>query len=168
MSIAIYFKDDHVTIDARKLSMLKEKLSASPLKRARFCLHKSPREKVQEMLIAICKDTHIRPHRQKHKRKTYTLIEGRISVAFFGEDGQVIRRVELGPASGGGAFLYTFPAGQWHTVCCLSETAVYLETLAGPYVKAQTEFAPWEAAPEEAADGRLGRGQQYLSFSKRA
>ncbi len=60
----------------------------------------------------------------------------------------MINTVRLGTAESGLAFLYTFSADIWHTAIPLTPVAVYLETIPGPYLPPQTEFASW--SPDEA------------------
>lgn len=146
MSEAVFYEQDVIAIGPEQLDQLKQLATRAPRKRARLCLHKDHSDKVQEMMIAVCKESYIRPHRQVNKNKSYHVIEGDLVVAFFDELGQIIRRIEMGITNSGKTFLYRFPGSQWHTVIALSNIVIYVETIAGPFEG--TEFATW--GPDEA------------------
>ena len=63
MSTVIRNNQDNIYIDRKKLEELKILAQNDPNKRARICLHKDDGEMIQEMIIAFCKDSYIRPHR---------------------------------------------------------------------------------------------------------
>jgi len=63
----------------------------------------------------------------------------------FDDSGSVIEQHRLGRD---GVLGIDLGPGVWHTVACLSETAVCFEVKPGPYdVATDKEFAPW--APRE-------------------
>lgn len=131
-------------IRADDLDRVKQMAGEAPSKRARICLHDGHDDPVQEMLIAVCSESNIRPHRQQNKSKSYTWIEGRLRVEFFEPRGHLTDRIEMGGPASGRVFLCRFPAGRWHTVRALSDVAVYVETISGPYRPEESEWAPWE------------------------
>lgn len=127
---------------------LKQAAAESPLKRARLCLHRDKSEAVHEMLIVLAGDVYIRPHRHLNKTESFHLIEGRASVVFFDETGQVERNVRLS-RDRGDAFLYRIGAPVYHTQLIWSDFVVFYECTRGPFLAEETEYASW--APEEGA-----------------
>ncbi len=143
MSTIFLGRQDFVEIGPEQLHELKRAARNDGQRRARLCLHRDHSDKVQQMVIAVCNDSYIHPHRQKGKRKSYYLIEGECCIVFFGEEGTMTRTVEMGPAGKGKPFLYGFAGNLWHTVVSRTEVAVYIETTSGPFVKEETDWAPW-------------------------
>lgn len=152
MSTTFFASEEIIEVDQEQLDQLKQAAMQAPLKRARLCLHHDHSDKVQEMVIAVCQDSYICPHRQMNKSKSYQMIYGDLVVAFFDNLGRTIRKVKMGVPGSGNTFICRFPSSQWHTVVSLSDIVIYVETIAGPYVREETEFATW--GPDETdADG---------------
>lgn len=134
---------DIIEIGPEHLDSVKRAAAAAPLRRARWCLHRSHQDLVQEMIIAFCRDTYNRPHRHHGKSESFHVIEGHLAVVFFNDEGSVTRRIQLGPPGSGSNFVYRLSGPSWHTVVPLSEMAVIHETTTGPFDPRLTEFAPW-------------------------
>jgi cupin fold WbuC family metalloprotein len=130
-------------IDDATLEALRAKACASARRRARICLHESHDDAVQQMVIALCEDSYIPPHRQKPNGKSYVLLEGSLTVAFFDEAGQLAERIRMSPDPRHGPSIVRFPADRWHTAVSADSLAIYLELAAGPYNARDTEFAGW-------------------------
>jgi cupin fold WbuC family metalloprotein len=152
MSATFFIGDDITEITREQLEHLKQAAMQAPLKRARFCLHHSHDDKIQEMVIAFCRESYVRPHRHIDKSESFHVIEGELEVVFFDDGGQVTRRIKMGPFGSGHTFLYRLSSDLWHTVVPLSEFVIIHETTTGAFVKGETEFPNW--APDDAdADG---------------
>lgn len=134
------------------ISQLKELADASPLKRARICLHKSADESIHEMLIVLARGVYIRPHRHINKTESFHLVEGRASAVFFDDAGNVTERLKLG-RSLGHTFIYRIEAPVFHTQVVHSKHLVFYEVTRGPWVPGETEYASW--APEESGNTYL-------------
>jgi glucose-6-phosphate isomerase len=115
---------------------------------ARLCLHRDPDEAVQEMVIAIVRGAYVRPHRQSPKRKSYVVLEGSLAVVFFDESAAITQVTELAAADPRRTRLLSFASDRFHTTVPLTGHAVIVETIAGPFVRPQTEWAGW--APDNA------------------
>ena len=77
--------DDIVEIGPDWLARLKQAADASPLRRARVCLHRGAQDTVQEMIIALCEDVLFRPHRHHGKTESFHIIEGALDLVIFDE-----------------------------------------------------------------------------------
>jgi cupin fold WbuC family metalloprotein len=134
-------------VNTEAIRMLKQKAKASPLKRARICLHKGAKEPIHEMLIVLARGVYIRPHRHPGKTESFHLIEGRATVIFYDSRGNVTRRQPLS-RSRGAAFLYRIQRPVFHAQIVESPFVVFYEVTRGPFRRQDTEFAPW-APPED-------------------
>ncbi|MBL7085931.1 MAG: WbuC family cupin fold metalloprotein [Candidatus Cloacimonetes bacterium] len=121
----------------------------APLKRARFCLHHDLTNQVHEMVIAFCRESYVRPHRHKNKSESFHVIEGKLAVIFFDDEGKVTRRIKMGPVGSNSTFLYRLSSNLWHTVVPLSEFVIIHETTTGPFIKEESEFAPWSSVDDD-------------------
>jgi len=141
------------------ITELKRTAEASPLKRSRLCLHRTNDDPVHEMLIVLCGDVYIRPHRHLNKPESFHLLEGAVSAVFFDDDGQLVREERLGTGLGEN-FIYRVTHPLYHTQLVWSDHIVFYECTRGPFLKEETEFASW--APEE---GTV-EAQPYLAALK--
>lgn len=131
---------------------LKNLASDSVLRRSRFCLHKNHDDKVQDMVIVICYDCYIPPHRQLKKKKSYKIIDGAMAVFFFDDNGNIVRKKKIGVIGSQHPFIISFTSSEWHTILPLSDFVIYMETTSGPYIKEQTEFASWAPTNDDSED----------------
>ena len=149
MSEVIFNTEEIIEVSAATLEDLKRRASEAPRRRFRLCLHRSPAEQVQEMVIVFCGDTYIRPHRHpRGKSESYHIIEGELTVFLFDDLGNVIRRVEMGEHDSDGSFLYRLASDIWHMPVPRSEFVVFHETFTGPFRRGlDVEHPGW--SPEE-------------------
>ena len=145
MSTVIRNNQDTIYIDRKKLDELKILAQKDPNKRARICLHKNDEEMVQEMIIAFCKDSYIRPHRHIDKSESYHIIEGRIEIIFYNDNGIEIDKVVLSDRMDEHPFLFRVYNSVWHTVVPKSDFAIIHEVTKGPFNENSSEFADWES-----------------------
>jgi cupin fold WbuC family metalloprotein len=143
-----------VTLTPRDVDRLKALAGVTPRRRARLCAHRATTDAIHEMLIVLDAATYVRPHRHRNKSESFHVVEGSMSVVLFGEDGQVRRAIHLGDYASGRPFYYRLAEPTYHTVLVESSVAVIHETTNGPFSRAETEFAPWAPADEDAEAGR--------------
>ena len=145
MSTVIRNNHDTIYIDKKKLDELKILAQKDPNKRARICLHKNDEEMVQEMIIAFCKDSYIRPHRHIDKSESYHIIEGRIEIIFYNDNGIEIDKVVLSDKIDEHPFLFRISNSAWHTVVPKSDFVIIHEVTKGPFNKNSSEFPDWDS-----------------------
>lgn len=136
-----------VTVDEQMLLTLKEQAFANPRCRARVCAHRSPSDRLHEMLIVLTDKVYVRPHRHIAKSESFHVIEGTVAVFIFEPDGRVRRIIQLEAARSGKPFFFRMEDECFHAPVVTSPCVVFHETTNGPFNRADTEFAPW--APEE-------------------
>jgi cupin fold WbuC family metalloprotein len=151
--------DSPDVVDSGIIDELKRAADASPLKRARLCLHRANEDPVHEMLIVLAGDVYIRPHRHLGKPESFHLLEGEVSALFFNDEGEPEREERLGRGPGR-PFIYRVTHPVYHTQLVWSEHVVFYECTRGPFRKEETEFASW--APEEG----LPAAVEYLQSLK--
>lgn len=138
---------DIVQAGDRLIEDLVREAREAPLKRARFCLHHSPDDALHEMVIALLRESYIRPHRHVEKTESFHVIAGSLQIVLFDDDGQVTNRIPMGPRGSGRPFLYRLAGDAWHTVVVEDEWVVFHEVTRGPFRPEDTQYASW--APEE-------------------
>ncbi len=119
--------------------------------RAHLNTHDSLDAEVQRLFIATSRDTYVRPHRhsEAHKWEFFLLIEGRMDLLLFGDDGEILERCRLSPTD---SRAVEIPVGQWHTYVCCQPGTFALEVKQGAYVPtADADLAPWSPAENSPA-----------------
>lgn len=147
MNEVFHNRNDAAVVGEEWLQLLKERAQQSPLRRARLCLHRSPDDLVQEMIIAMCKDVLFRPHCHHAKSESFHMIEGFLDVILFSDSGVPEHVIRMSPPGAGDKFCYRLCVPQFHAVLPLSDIVVVHETITGPWTQDEAEFAPW--APSE-------------------
>lgn len=151
MESVIFADADVVVVNDEQLRKLRELARQAPLRRARLCLHRGVDDTVHEMVIAFATGSYVRPHRHHDKSESFHVIEGRLTVILFDDDGRVMRRIALGPHGSERPYLYRASSPAWHTVLLETDSVILHETTNGPFVPGAAEYAPWEPNPDDPA-----------------
>ncbi len=149
----LYTMDAFTNVNGGDIELLKAKASKNPRKRIRFCAHKDTNDTLHEMIIVHSKGAYVRPHKHVNKSESFHMIEGKIKIVIFENDGEIKETILLGDPSSGEVFFFRISESFFHTVISLSETVVFHETTNGPFIKEDTIFAEW-APPEEDSEGQ--------------
>lgn len=145
--------DNIITIGSDWLERLKAEAKNSLNYRARLLMHHSEKDPVQEMIIAFCKQAESPLHRSVNKSESLQVLEGKILVALFDEQGKMMHRFEMGPVGSGEIFIYRIGSVPWHIIIPLTEMVVIHESLPGPFEKIVDLLPSW--APNNAASHRI-------------
>ncbi|MFT2111662.1 WbuC family cupin fold metalloprotein [Marinomonas sp. 2405UD68-3] len=148
--LAAFNNSSSVVIDQSLLSWVLFKAKNSESKHFRYCLHHDTSSSVQEMVIAVTKDSLFPPHRHPiNKSESIHLIHGEIATFIFDQLGHITNIYHLSNKNKHG-LLQRVEGGVWHLPVCISDYAIYHEVLAGPYNKKQdVENAPWAPNTED-------------------
>ncbi|TGK96127.1 cupin fold metalloprotein, WbuC family [Leptospira brenneri] len=119
-------------IDSDLIGSLVKKAQTAERKRTNHNFHEQM-EVYQRFLNVLSKNTYIPPHRHlsDQKPETFVVLEGEIGFLIFQENGEIKEAHKLsstGPKRG-----IDLKPGVWHSLVCLSETAVCFEGKSGPY-----------------------------------
>lgn len=148
ISKEVYVSDDLIVkVGRQDIDFLKSKVSDTERKRIRLCAHKNVDDKLHEMFIALSKETYVRPHKHINKAESLHVMEGLVDVFFFDEAGNISEIVPLGDYLSGRQFFYRIAGPIYHTLVIRSDVLVFHETTEGPFIRANTVFAPW--SPED-------------------
>lgn len=148
ISDEVFYSDETVIeLCAGDIKQLKDVAAKASRRKSRICAHKSPDDRVHEMVIVHAKDTYVRPHKHIGKSESFHVIEGTGRVVLFDNEGKIARVVELGDSRSGRTFYYRLDEPAYHTLIIDSDIIVFHETTVGPFNREDTVFAPW--SPED-------------------
>jgi cupin fold WbuC family metalloprotein len=144
----VFAADDRIVrLGAPHVTFLRERAVMSPRRRARICAHRGSGDGVQEMLIAACADSYIRPHKHPGKIESFHVVAGSVDVVVLDDGGAIIEVIELGDFASGRPFYYRLADCLFHTLLIHSSILVMHEVTDGPFVADATVLAPF-APPE--------------------
>jgi cupin fold WbuC family metalloprotein len=136
---------DPSTADDAAIALLRSAALENDTGNARLLLHTDPRRALHEMLIVHRRGEYIRPHLNAKSSKSYTVLSGKMTVAWFSESGAVAGKVLLSAEGNGAARFIRFDKPSFHTLFPATETVAFIETILGPHEK--TTYAPWSPEP---------------------
>lgn len=145
--------DNVQLISAPLIAELRRRAIESPRGRTNRNFHSSAQDPVHRFLNVLTRGTYVQPHRHfdPPKHESFIVLEGRVAVVVFEDDGRLREHWILSAEPGENRGI-DLPAGVWHTIAALSETAVCFEVKPGPWDPAtDKEFAAW-APPESNRD----------------
>ena len=143
MSEVITHDLDIYVFNSDLIRELKIRAQNAPLRRSRLCLHRNEKDLVQEMIIVFCQDSNIPIHRHVGNRsESFHVIEGKLTVLLYDDDGILIQEVGLGQLGSDRAFIYRVSSPLWHTLKLESEFVVLHEICTGPFDPQQKEEPP--------------------------
>lgn len=151
-------------VTARLIRELGQKAATAQRRRTNYNFHESPNDPVQRLVVAMQKETYIRPHRHaaENKMEFAIAVQGRMQVVLLNNNGAVAERIDLTP--GGATVGLEIPSHVWHTWLALDDNAVFFECKCGPYNPDTTNvFAPW--SPPE-GDPRVKAYSRWLAHAK--
>tara|TARA_B110000008_G_scaffold279635_1_gene327623 strand:- start:2725 stop:3222 length:498 start_codon:yes stop_codon:yes gene_type:complete len=110
---------------------------------ARFLMHLSHEDLIQEMLIAMGKECVVSPNSAAGKSESLQVIEGRLLLVIFDLDGNIVKEEEMAPAGSNLSSIYRLNSTPWHTMIPLTEMVVVHETLQGPFESSSEAMPSW-------------------------
>lgn len=138
-----------IKINRVDIRIVKRHAVSAPLKRARICLHKDKNDPLQDMVIALCKDSYIAPHKHERKVESLHAIEGSFYLVTFDTSGRVIEKVLVNQKNPRGLLVCRIKKNIWHTVIPLSAFVVFHEIIRGPFQgETRKEIADWAPKKE--------------------
>jgi cupin fold WbuC family metalloprotein len=138
-------------VDQVLLERLLGEARESPRRRKNLNFHEPDAHPCQRLINAILPEAYIQPHRHldPNKEEMLVILQGRLGLVLFHDDGTVAGKVML--AADGEQVAVNVPAKRFHTAVAF-EPSVVFEAKAGPYVPHTPDekagFAPEEGSPE--------------------
>lgn len=118
-------------IDKNLLNELSAQAKASPRLRQAYDLRNTPEDNSQRMLNALEPETVMPIHRHLASSETVTLLRGKICWHFYDDSGNETESVMLDANSD--VRCINVEKGRWHSLECLAEGSVLLESKDGVY-----------------------------------
>jgi len=137
--------------------------AASPRRRAHHNLHAMD-EPCHRLVVAMCEDSYVPPHRHLDPRKAESLLvlQGRLGLLTFDAEGQVLLRRELSQAAG--CLGVDLAPGHYHALVALGGDCLFFECKAGPFQPLGEGERPAWAPLEGAADADHYRAWMRAQF----
>ena len=126
-----------------------EEASQSQRHMARLLMHFDHEDPVQEMLIAMGRNCAVMPNRSVGRSESLQVVQGELLLIIFDDNGNVVKRVEMGPAGSGKVFLYRLSSTPWHTMIPLTKMVVVHEAIEGPFKQSLEPLPDWVPGDSE-------------------
>ncbi len=117
--------------DGKFLDELTERAKENPRLRQNYDLRDSAEDSSQRMLNAIEPGSEVPVHRHLESSETVVVIRGSIEQAIYDDNGEVVKRVLVGPKYG--VYGFQIPKGEWHNTVSLESGTVIMEFKNGAY-----------------------------------
>jgi cupin fold WbuC family metalloprotein len=138
-SVGFFTKNLPGRVDWELVKELKEAAIRYRNKNVRLCLHDDQDALFHTMIILERKGKFYRPHKHLEKGECFHIIEGRMAVFSFGEEGEIVDSCCLDPE---GIFIYRVAINMFHAVIPLTEMVIYHESKPGPFLGRQDSIFP--------------------------
>jgi cupin fold WbuC family metalloprotein len=149
VSPEVFYSDEPVVrVDRGDIDALLAEADPMPRRRTRLCTHRSPDDRLHEMLIVHHRDAYVRAHRHLGKAESMHILRGEVDLVLFDEAGAVTEVIGMGELASGRPFYYRMSEPIYHSMLIRSEWLVFHEVTSGPLRREESEFAPW-APPDE-------------------
>lgn len=145
-SIAYFCIDETVQITKSTIEELKNESKVRGNCNIRICLHNSPKSEFHEMIILERPGLYVPPHKHTEKEESCHIIEGRIGVFIFDDNGNVARSSIVAEDNN---FIFRIEKNQWHMLIPLSDPVIYHESKPGPFTATENNIYPGWFTPQE-------------------
>ena len=139
----IYFRNLLIKINKNDLNLLKNFSKNNKDKKSRYCIHKSKKSKLHEMIIYHKRGYYIRPHSHPYSPESMHLIKGKVDIVIFDKKQKVSDIIKMGNYESGKIFYYRMNKELTHTLVIKSPYVIFHETSLGPFKKKNSKFASW-------------------------
>ncbi|WP_297090725.1 WbuC family cupin fold metalloprotein [uncultured Draconibacterium sp.] len=133
------------------LEQISKEAGESGRLRKNYNYHPDFNDPINRMLNAVEPGSYVQPHKHENpdKREVFLLLEGKLLVVFFTNEGVISDHLILDKKQ---HFGVEIPPATWHTIISLESGTVVYEIKDGPYLPADDKnFAAW--APKEGETG---------------
>ena len=155
-SLEVYQAEGDVVWATREnIEFLKQRAGESPRRRARLLAHPGPDDSMHEMLVVLARDNYIHPHIHPGTTESFYLMEGRMDVILFEEDGEILEVVPMGEFESGLPCFYRQTVPLYHTIIPRSDFVAFKEATQGPFRPDNMIQAKWAPSDEEALKGYI-------------
>ena len=157
-SVGIFTKELPKAVDWKMIRQLVEAAECGGNQSIRLCLHDSSEALFHTMIIVDKGGTYHRPHKHMEKGECFHIIEGRMAIMTFDDEGVIADVCQLDPLE---TIMYRVAVNMYHAVIPLTPTVIYHESKPGPYLhEDDSVFPPW--APDMTDEVETARYHEYL------
>ena len=129
-------------------------------KRHRICFHQNTEVELHDIIIEYDKSSYIPPNKHVGKAETICLLQGKLNLFIFSDNGNCIEAIRLEAGSDIFPFLIRMPPNTWHGLqVASSEPCIVKETISGPYSRLSLMWG--EFAPSEELNNKDGSGFRF-------
>lgn len=128
------------TINDNLIKVLERETYFTEKKRARVCFHSDQNSSTHVMLIALAKESVIKPHSHGKFDEFYHVLKGGLEIAIYNIKGEVQRSIDLSPDGITKPSFCKMPANIIHSVKSTGSIAIYLEVTEGPFNVSNTNY----------------------------
>ena len=110
--------------------------------RARINIHGSSTDPIHEMLIAFTNKSIILPHKHPAKTESFHIIQGKVSIHFYEEDGSQSQIPNIILENSSSQLFYRLNRPLIHKVVPLSQICIIHEVTNGPFIPGKSSIFP--------------------------
>ena len=148
-SCVFYVKDSIVIFTEEMKLFLKSCAAQNDKREARLCTHLSPESTLHEMIIVHRKGNYVPPHRHYNKVESFHIMEGKLAIVIFNNDGSIIKAIHL---SRDGDIYYKLQEPMYHSIIPLTDYVIYHEITDGPFILDDKDEAKWAPRKENSLE----------------
>ncbi len=151
-------------ITEHDIAFLKSEAAKNERRRVRLCTHPGNNDLLHEMLIIHERDTFVPAHKHNSKSESFHIIEGKLSVFIFDDNGNLIETIPMGEFGTGRVFYYRLSSSNYHSIMPESEFVVFHEVTNGPFDRNDMIIAPWSPSDEDEKTKQLFKKTLWKSI----
>ena len=126
----------------------------------RVCLHNDHTDPQHDMVIPQHRERYSRPHKHLQNGEVQHVIEGRVAVALFDENGRITAANVLGRSD-----IYRMGLDIYHAVIPISPELIFHESRPGPFLgDAETVYPDWAPDGSDAEAGAIYMEQVFTTL----
>ena len=129
-SIACFAVKENVAVDNNTLKDLKSLSVKLGRKDIRICLHNDRDSELHNMINLIYKKKENIPHKHQYKSESYHIIEGRLILTIFENNGEIIDELLLDSRKN---YLFRIGKNIFHTTVPDTDFVIFHESRSGPF-----------------------------------
>lgn len=140
--LADFSHEDIVKVHFRQLETFRDIANTNiEKKRYRLCLHDTPDNRLQEMMICMVKGDYARPHKHIDMPESHMILMGKAIIVLFSDTGEIADAFLFDRENG--YLSYRINADVYHMTVLLSDTVIEYEVKPGPFDSANNIYPDW-------------------------
>ena len=138
LSLSLFCHEPFTLINDKVINQLKETSLLKGNVNIRVCMHSDIDSNLHDMIILMRSESYCRPHMHTNTDETVQIIEGKLLIVLFEENGNILRTGIIKDNE-----MTRIPVGTFHTLMSLTPYVIFHESKSGPFIRDETVFAKW-------------------------